>query len=79
MIVPMTETKSEPRQPKRFEKKANIHAISRWKPERRLPMPLFHCAQASSLLQIHDLTAHCFSIKNIIPENSVSNCFPEFR
>jgi len=43
MIVPMTETKSEPRQPKRFEKKANIHAISRWKPQRRLQMPLFHC------------------------------------
>jgi hypothetical protein len=43
MIVPMTETKSEPRQPKRFEKKANIHAISRWKPQRGLPMPVFHC------------------------------------
>ena len=42
IIVPMTETKSEPRQPKRFEKKANIHAISRWKRQRRLPMPLFH-------------------------------------
>jgi len=31
MIVPVTERKSEPRQPKRLEKKANIHAISRWK------------------------------------------------
>jgi hypothetical protein len=65
MIVPMAETKSEPRQPKRFEKKANIHAISRWKPERGLPMPLFHCDAGQFPMQIYDLTPHCFSIKSI--------------
>jgi len=64
MIVPMTETKSDPRQPKRFEKKANIHAISLWKPERRLPMPLFHCDAASSLLQIYDLRLTAFHQKH---------------
>jgi len=31
MIVPMTEMKSDPKQPKRLEKKANIQAISRWR------------------------------------------------
>ena len=39
--MPMTETKSEPRHPKRFEKKANIHAISRWKRQIRLTISLF--------------------------------------
>jgi hypothetical protein len=47
----MTEMKSEPRQPKRFEKKANIHAISRWKRQRRLPMPLFHFDTGQFLIE----------------------------
>jgi hypothetical protein len=79
MIVPMTETKSEPRQPKRFEKKANIHAISRWKPGRRLPVPLFH--RDAGQFPIADLRpdgSPLFHEKHH-PENSVSNCFPEFR
>jgi hypothetical protein len=70
MIVPMTETKREPRQPKRFEKKANIHAISRWKPERRLPMPPFHCDAGQ--FPIADLRpdGSLLSHQNITPENS---------
>jgi hypothetical protein len=79
MIVPMTETKSDPRQPKRFEKKANIHAISRWKPERRLPMPLFHCdAGQFPIADLRPDGSLLFHQKHH-PENSVSNCFPEFR
>ncbi len=42
MIVPMTETNSEPRQPKRFEKKASIHAISRWKRGEAAAVSLCH-------------------------------------
>jgi hypothetical protein len=42
IIVPMTEMKSDHRQPKRFEKKANIQAISRWKRQTRFSTPIFH-------------------------------------
>jgi hypothetical protein len=79
MIVPIIETISEPRQPKRLEKKANIHAIRVGSLKEAYHCHYFIATQASSLLQICDLTAHWFSIKNITPENSVSNCFPEFR
>jgi hypothetical protein len=40
MIVPMTETNSEPRQPKRFEKKASYFALEARRRSRRLALSL---------------------------------------